>query len=397
MTEMPEALEQDPKRRFQLFVIGLTALAIAAAFLGLIQAFLVDLFLAAIFSAMARPVYSWTYKLVGQRKNLAVGLTLVILLIGVLIPGAFVGVLGVQQASSVASSVTAWANNVDLETIQAALPAWLPFQINVAELSATIATKASEAAGQIADFFVSALSAATRGTAAFFLDLFVIIYAMIFFLPQKTNMVRQALTHSGLPSDVQAAMSDRIISVSRATIKGTFVIGVAQGFLGGLGFWATGLDGAAFWGCVMAVLSVIPGIGPTLVLIPGVILLAVNGQTIEAVGLAAWTALAVTTVDNILRPILVGRDTKMPDLLVLISTFGGLSVFGASGLIIGPVLGGLVMTIWSVFEDYLRGVDLLDDRTPDDGPQPAPNPAQEKAVPSEIQALRNELAALKKE
>jgi len=219
---------------------------------------------------------------------------------------------------------------------------------------------------------------------------------MIFFLPARTNMFQQMLAHSGLPQDVQATLGERVISISRATIKGTFLIGVAQGVLGGLGFWATGLPGAAFWGCVMAVLSVIPGIGPTLVLIPGIIVLAVNEQYLAAIGLAIWTSLAVTTVDNLLRPLLVGRDTKMPDLLVLVSTFGGLAMFGAVGLILGPVIAGLFLTIWSVLEDYLRAGGLTEsndanllDKSDVEAEQTG------NSISEEIRALREELDALR--
>ncbi len=313
-----------------------------------------------------------------------------------MVPLISVLILGGQQAASVARDVTTWVENFDLKAVNIELPAWLPFKVDVAELSGTIATKVGEAAGQIADFFVSILSQATKGTVSFFLNLFIMIYAMVFFLPENSNMFRQLLLHSGLPQDVQETLGERVISVSRATIKGTFVIGVAQGFLGGLGFWATGLPGAAFWGCVMAVLSVIPGIGPTLVLIPGIIVLAVNDQIIAAIGLAAWTALAVTTVDNVLRPILVGRDTKMPDLLVLISTFGGLATFGAVGLVLGPVIAGLFITIWSVFEDYLHSGGLSD-RPPAEPAEPEPAEVKEENVSEEILALRAELEALKTE
>lgn len=362
------------KAQFQLLLVGLTALAIGAVFLGLVWDYLIALFLAAIFSAMASPVYRWIYDHVGRHRKLAVVLTLLALSLGVLLPLIVVVVFGAEQAASVAADIAKWAETIDLKAIESSLPAWIPFKVDFAALSASVAAKISEAAGQIANLFVSVLSQATKGTVRFFLDLFIMIYAMIFFLPQKSNMIRQMLAHSGLPQEVQKTLGDRVISISRATIKGTFFIGVAQGTLGGLGFWATGLPGAAFWGCVMAVLSVIPGIGPSLVLIPGIIVLAVNEQYVAAAGLAAWTSLAVTTVDNLLRPILVGRDTQMPDLLVLISTFGGLAVFGAVGLILGPVIAGLFITIWSVLEDYLRADGLTDtSELNEEGPEPPPD------------------------
>jgi predicted PurR-regulated permease PerM len=378
----------------RLWLVGLVTLAIGAVFVSMIADFLIALFLAGIFSAMASPLYRRVYRAIGERKGLAVGLTLLILISCVLLPMIAVVLIGAQQAATLTEDISKWVSTVDIDKITARLPDWLPFHVDLAELSASVVSKIGQIAGKAADLFVSFASAATRGTAAFFLNLFVMVYAMVFFLPLPTNAFAQLLSRSGLPADVQTKISERVISISRATIKGTFVIGVVQGVLGGIGFWAAGLSGAAFWGCVMAVLSAIPGIGPSLVLIPGIIVLAVEGQTLQAVGLALWTVLAVTSVDNFLRPLLVGRDTKMSDLLVLISTFGGLAMFGAVGLITGPVIAGLFVTIWSVLEEKLADAGV---KPEEQALRPGSDAKQEPPLPEEIRALKSELAALKAE
>jgi predicted PurR-regulated permease PerM len=195
------------------------------------------------------------------------------------------------------------------------------------------------------------------------------VYAMIFFLQEKTPVLAQLMRYSGLPRASQERLVDRTISISRATIKGTLVIGIVQGALGGIAFAVVGIQGAAFWAVVMAVASVVPGIGTALVWVPAVIYLFATGETVSAVGLALWFALLVGTIDNVLRPILVGRDTEMPDLLVLVSTLGGLAMFGAVGLIIGPVVGGLFVTMWEMFQDTFAAV-LADE--PADDAQPPP-------------------------
>jgi len=146
------------------------------------------------------------------------------------------------------------------------------------------------------------------------------------------------------------------------------VIGIVQGALGGIAFAVVGIQGAAFWAVVMAVASVIPGVGTALVWVPAVIYLFATGKTVSAIGMALWFILLVGTIDNVLRPILVGRDTEMPDLLVLISTLGGLAMFGAVGLIIGPVIAGLFVTMWEVFQETFG--DVLAGETADDGETP---------------------------
>lgn len=123
-----------------------------------------------------------------------------------------------------------------------------------------------------------------------------------------------------------------------------------------MAFAVVGIKGAIFWGTVMAVLSIIPGIGTALVWIPAVGFLFATGQTVPAVGLLLWCAIVVGTADNVLRPLLVGKDTEMPDLMVMLSTFGGLALFGAIGLVIGPVIAALFLTMWRIYSDTFADV-----------------------------------------
>ena len=149
-------------------------------------------------------------------------------------------------------------------------------------------------------------------------------------------------------------MLEKFVSVSRATLKGTILIGAAQGVLGGVAFWAVGLDGAIFWGTVMTVLSIIPGVGSALIWVPAAIILITTGEVWRGIALAAFCALVVGSVDNMLRPRLVGQDTKMHELLIFFSTLGGLLLFGAMGFILGPILAALFVTAWEMFGTAFR-------------------------------------------
>jgi predicted PurR-regulated permease PerM len=146
-------------------------------------------------------------------------------------------------------------------------------------------------------------------------------------------------------------------------VKGTLVIGIIQGALAGFAFWVAGIDGSAFWGTIMAILSIVPGIGAALIWVPAVIYLMVTGQLLAGMLLFAWCAAVVGTIDNILRPILVGKDAKMPDLLILVGTLGGLFLFGPIGFIVGPIVCGLFLTVWDIygatFKDVLPPVKSL--------------------------------------
>ena len=151
-------------------------------------------------------------------------------------------------------------------------------------------------------------------------------------------------------------MLTQFASITRATVKGTLVIGVIQGALAGVAFWAAGIEGAALWGTIMTILSIIPGIGAALVWVPAVIILFITGQSLTAILLAVWCAAVVGTVDNFLRPVLVGRDAKMPDLLILIGTLGGLFLFGLIGFIVGPIVCGLFLTVWDIYGTTFKAV-----------------------------------------
>lgn len=183
----------------------------------------------------------------------------------------------------------------------------------------------------------------------FFPILFIMLYAMFYFLKDGRAIIDCIFAYTPLLDSEKRHIVATFNSVAGATLKGTLVIGVVQGGLGAVAFAVAGINSVFFWGVIMAVLSVIPGIGSALVWIPAVIYLAVTGQVVAAVGLGLWCVIIVTTADNVLRPILVGKDTKMPDLMVLITTFGGLALFGASGIVVGPIVGALFITVWNLW------------------------------------------------
>ena len=137
-------------------------------------------------------------------------------------------------------------------------------------------------------------------------------------------------------------------------MKGTLVIGILQGTLGGIIFALLGVDAAVFWGVVMTALSILPVVGAGLVWVPAALIMLATGAWIKALVLTLFGVLVIGLVDNILRPILVGRDTRMPDYLVLLSTLGGLSLFGISGFVIGPVIAALFLVTWTMFESEHR-------------------------------------------
>ena len=152
-----------------------------------------------------------------------------------------------------------------------------------------------------------------------------------------------------MPRADRDLLVERTLSTIRATVKGTFVIALIQGTLTGVALWLAGVPGAAFWATVTAVLSIVPGVGPPLVWAPAAIWLMATGRYLEGGLLFAWGALVVGVIDNLLRPMLVGKDSKLSDLMVLISTLGGLTLFGPIGIILGPVVAALFASVWYLY------------------------------------------------
>jgi predicted PurR-regulated permease PerM len=331
----------------------LLVIAVSALFLAVAWPFLEPLLLGALLAGLFHPLYRWITRLVGDRQSLGAVLTLLVLFVLVLGPiTAFLGIV-VQQALSISDEAIPWfsqhlgaASTFNLhDWLVQRFPALGDYVPSQEQLLQQVGT-AAKAAGT---FLVTVLSRMTATTAAFILNLFVMLYAMFFFFKDGKKILERILYYLPLNDEDEARMLARFTSITRATVKGTVVIGIIQGTLAGIAFWMAGIQGAAFWGTIMTILSIVPGIGAALVWVPAVIILFINGQYVTATLLLAWCAAVVGTVDNFLRPALVGRDAKMPDLLILIGTLGGLFLFGPIGFIVGPIVCGLFLTVWDIY------------------------------------------------
>jgi predicted PurR-regulated permease PerM len=206
----------------------------------------------------------------------------------------------------------------------------------------------------VGSFALGTLTGAARGTAAFVLQVFVFLYALFFFLRTGADTLRVALAHLPLSPSEKEQLLERFLSVARATLKGSLLIGVIQGGTAGVAFWVAGVPGAAFWGAVMVFFSILPAVGAGLVWVPAVAYLLLSGEIVAGILLLVWCALVVGTLDNLLRPYLIGRDARMSDLMIFLSTLGGLALFGAVGFVAGPIVAALFVTVWHIYGEAFR-------------------------------------------
>jgi predicted PurR-regulated permease PerM len=287
--------------------------------------------------------------------------TILILLLGVGLPLAGFLTMVAAEAVQVSQGAQDWFQEQAAQLDQLrSLVERIPFVDRLIPEGESLAEQFREVASRIGPALMGTLAAATRGTLAFFLQLFVLLYALFFFLVDGPATLRTILYYVPLGPAEEEELLDRFVSVTRATLKGSLLIGAIQGTIAGLGFWVAGVPGAAFWGTVMVVMSIIPAVGAAVVWVPAVVYLFLVGKVAAGVGLLIWCALVVSTVDNFLRPRLVGRDAKMSDLLILLSTLGGIMAFGAVGFIVGPIIAALFVSIWHIygetFSDWLPPV-----------------------------------------
>src|SRR5215470_2230373 len=338
----------------------LLVVAVSALFLAVAWPFLEPLLLGALLAGLFHPLYRWITRLVGGRQSLGAVLTLLVLFILVLVPvSVFLGIV-VQQALTISDHAIPWvrqylgaANTFNLhDWLVQRFPALADYVPSQEELLQHIGMAAKSAGA----FLVTVLSRMTTTTATFVLNLFVMLYAMFFFFKDGQKILERIFYYLPLNDEDEARMLARFTSITRATIKGTVIIGIIQGALAGIAFWIAGIQGAAFWGTIMMIFSILPGIGAALVWGPAVIILFINSQYLAATLLLVWCAAVVGTIDNFLRPALVGRDAKMPDLLILIGTLGGLFLFGPIGFIVGPIVCGLFLTVWDIYGATFKAV-----------------------------------------
>ena len=162
------------------------------------------------------------------------------------------------------------------------------------------------------------------------------LYLLFFLLRDGSALSKRIQDAIPLPPKQERDLFSKFTTVIRATIKGSILVAVLQGALGGLIFWVLGLHAPVLWGVVMGLLALLPAVGAALIWVPAAIYLLATGSVWQGAVLLMFGAFVIGLVDNILRPLLVGKDTKMPDYVVLISTLGGLATFGLNGFVIGP-------------------------------------------------------------
>lgn len=320
--------------------------------LYIFQPFFYPLFWAAIIAITFNPLYKWVLRYLkwpGLSSVISVTLVFVMLFIPLIILSTLVVNQSVGLYNEVSSGnwfgqvkdATHWFDNTPLSPL-------------AKQIEAQWSAYAETAAKNISVFIFDNIQNITQNSVHFIFLVFIMFYSLFFFFKDGCRILKKIMHLSPLGDTYEEMLYYRFTSAARATLKGTFIVGSVQGILGGMLFWIVGIKGALIWGVIMTALSIVPGVGCSIVWFPAAIIMLVMGNTWQGITMLAVGLLLISTIDNFLRPALVGKDSQIHPLVVLLSTLGGIFLFGISGFVIGPVFAALFLAIIKIYEHHYR-------------------------------------------
>lgn len=336
---------------------------VTAAFVWLLLPFYGAVLWAVILAVLFNPLQRRLAKRLGGRQNLAAGLSVLACVCIVVIPGSLILAALAQEATSLYNRISAREIGLAeaLERIRGALPPFLLEALSAINLGSfeEIQARLTSFLGQSAQAIATRAVSIGQGTAHLFISLGVMLYVLFFLFRDGAGLAATIRNASPLSVHHTDHILRKFTDVVKATVKGNVIIAVIQGTIGGLTFWMLGIEAALLWGVVMAVLSLLPAVGAFLVWVPAAAYLLLSGQYLEGAILIVIGVFVISLIDNLLRPPLVGRGTRLPDYVVLVSTLGGIALFGINGFVIGPLIAALFVAVWSLFtDDQLRSTNM---------------------------------------
>ncbi len=336
------------QRRFFMLLLIL----VTVAFLATLFPFYGAVFWAGILALLFTPLQRWLLRRLPKRPNLSALVTLSFILFLVILPVALISASLVRQATNVYARIR--SREIDfgryLEQVIAALPDWLRGQMEASGLLdlAGLQERLGESASQLGQYLAPQAINIGQNTLHFLVSFGIMLYLLFFLLRDGKSLAGQISRAIPLADEQKHHLLKKFTTVIKATVKGNLVVALAQGVLGGLIFWVLGVNAPVLWGTLMAFLSLLPAVGAGIVWVPVAVYFLATGEVGKGIILILFGVLVIGLVDNILRPILVGKDTKMPDYVVLISTVGGIAVFGLNGFVLGPLIAALFITVWDI-------------------------------------------------
>lgn len=334
-------------KAFYLFLV-----AVSAAFVCIVFPMFGGVLWAVTFAILFDPLNRWLQRKARLTPTLASVLTTLIVLVLVILPAALISGFIAKEGAALLEKLRSGEIDLSLyyHRMLGVLPEWATRMLQSAGLDTLplVQERLKESAARGTQPIASHLWNAGQNTLDFSVNFLVMLYLLFFLLRDGRGLVARIQRALPLASDVQQRLFRNFSTVVRSTVKGNVVVAAIQGALGGIALAVLGVPGAVLWAVVMAILSLLPAVGAALVWGPIALYLFAVGEVGKAIGLIAWGVFVIGLIDNLLRPILVGKETRMPDYVVLVSTIGGMSLFGANGFVIGPVIAAMFIAVWDI-------------------------------------------------
>jgi predicted PurR-regulated permease PerM len=337
-------------------------IATTVFFLWMVRGFLLPVFWAAVFALLFRPLYLRLLRAVRGRRGLAALLSTLIIVVLVLVPLGLLLAAVAQQGLWLYRGLSSGEIDIQsaIEYVERSVPVLTALLARYGVGVEQIRTAIESAAIAVTQYLGSQALALGQNALLVAVLFGLMLYLLFFFFRDGERIVKGVIRALPMGDVREQRLFTKFAEVSRATVKGTLVVAAVQGALGGVLFALVGIPAALFWGVVMGVLSLLPAVGAALVWLPAAIILFVTGGIWQGIVVVLGGTFAIGLTDNLLRPILIGRDTRIPDYVVLVATLGGLSVFGLAGFVAGPVVAALFLVMWEMFADEYAPLDTAE-------------------------------------
>ncbi len=330
--------------KYFLFILLLITIVLT---LLILSPFLTMFILAAAFAVVLTPVYRWIKRhLVGNIAWLASILTVILFLLFLCIPLFFIGKEIFSQTQDMYRNIVSSGNsNHFIESANLSINRWLPDGFNI-DIHSKITEAISSFSNNLAQFFTSTINS--------ILMFLLMIFTLFYLLKDGQKWERSLIKILPLSDEkINFIVSDLKKSINRI-FKGSFIIALAQGLLAWAGFMVFGVPNAIIWAVVAGIASFVPSVGTSIVAVPAILFLFFTGMELQALGLLIWSVLLIGTIDNILNPYIISKDTAIPSLLVLLSILGAISLIGPLGILIGPLVLSLLYSLVSIYKKELQ-------------------------------------------
>jgi len=343
----------------QRIFFAILLIAVTGTFIWLVRGFLQPIFWAVALCIVFFPLHQTISRLLKNRTSLAPALSVILIMLICIVPLGLLITAVAQEAADLYDRIRTNEINVAgaIDWLRQQLPAVVDTAERIGVDIQGLRSQLSSSAVTVSQFVATRAYAVGEDAIRITIYFFLMLYLLYFFLRDSTKIIDGLIKALPFGDERERHLLERFAEVSRATIKGTIVVGIVQGLIGGVSFAMLGIGAPVLWGVVMTLFSIIPAVGPAIIWLPASVILIANDRIVAGIVLIVIGALVIGLVDNLLRPLLVGRDTRMPDYLILLSTLGGLTAFGISGFVIGPIIAAFFLSVWEMAEQEYAGRD----------------------------------------